>query len=272
MKTFIAVLSTLALIAGSQARTLRQSPKDLTFLPPGSKIINGQDAELGEWPFIVRLGIKVSAGTALCGGTLIAPDLVLTAGHCVDGATSAEITAGDLHTSPFIDEPTEQTRTSTNLVQHEGYNGNTIENDVAVIKLDTPFDISDNLKPISLPSESPVAGQQVVQAGWGLTSDLGFTAETLQWIEISVVDISVCEDRFGAEPERYVFCLQNNDGSSACRGDSGGPTTNLEKTEVYGATSFGGFLCDQGPAAMSDIFRYKDWICEKAAGYDVQGC
>lgn len=55
-------------------------------------IVGGVEASAGEFPYIVSLQ---RSGSHFCGGTLIAPDVVLTAAHCSDySASSVTIRAG----------------------------------------------------------------------------------------------------------------------------------------------------------------------------------
>uniref|UniRef100_A0A3P9LG86 Peptidase S1 domain-containing protein n=1 Tax=Oryzias latipes TaxID=8090 RepID=A0A3P9LG86_ORYLA len=47
-----------------------------------SRIVGGQAAAAGAWPWQVRLHIPVSGGAALCGGSLINSQWILSAAHC----------------------------------------------------------------------------------------------------------------------------------------------------------------------------------------------
>ena len=48
--------------------------------PPFSRVINGQDASPHAWPWQVSLRAR---GRHICGGSLIRPDWIVTAAHCV---------------------------------------------------------------------------------------------------------------------------------------------------------------------------------------------
>lgn len=54
------------------------------------RITGGQDAELGEFPFIV----SITGSNGHCGGTLLDSTTVLTAAHCIEGSSSVK--AGSL--------------------------------------------------------------------------------------------------------------------------------------------------------------------------------
>jgi trypsin len=55
---------------------------------PDSTIVGGAPAQAGKWPDVVAV---MDGGGQFCTGTLIAPDVVLTAGHCTDGITATQV-------------------------------------------------------------------------------------------------------------------------------------------------------------------------------------
>ena len=53
-------------------------------------IVDGRPAEPGRLPWLAYIEDRRGAGTGQCTGTVVAPNLVLTAGHCAE----------DVHTAP----------------------------------------------------------------------------------------------------------------------------------------------------------------------------
>jgi len=80
-------------------------------------------------------------------GSIVAANKVLTAGHCVDGFRSFEITAGDIDRRATATTGNEQTRTATsaNVAINDNWNANTLRGDLAVITLSTPFTLNSML-------------------------------------------------------------------------------------------------------------------------------
>ena len=54
----------------------------------GGKIVGGTEASPGEFPHQIALLRGGVGGSLMCGGSLVAPDMVVTAGHCCDGYES----------------------------------------------------------------------------------------------------------------------------------------------------------------------------------------
>lgn len=61
---------------------------------PRRDIYGGKEVRRGDWPFVVHITSYSSVDEpGLCTGSLVAPNWVLTAAHCVDGRTSASVKA-----------------------------------------------------------------------------------------------------------------------------------------------------------------------------------
>ena len=154
-------------------------------------IINGRAQSIGDFPFVVSLLIcslatdgraKRSTCRHFCTGTLISPDVVLTAGHCVsDDSTPFNIQAPItnlsrlrvlLGSSNFEDRPEGARLVKVRDYANAGYNQNLhfpMDNDVGLLFLDSC--ISPKVWPmaqVSTPAKSlDDACQKATLAGWG---------------------------------------------------------------------------------------------------------
>ena len=132
-----------------------------------ARIVGGEGAKLHTWSWAVSLDID----GGVCGGTIIDPYFVVTAAHCLRPSTEPRditIYAGTL----IIDEGI--TRVASRIYSHPGYNAFLHTNDIALLKVDRPFDLSSvELAKICLPSvgssleEYPEPNTSLLTAGWG---------------------------------------------------------------------------------------------------------
>lgn len=104
-----------------------------------------------------------------CGGTLIAPNFVLTAASCIENATNINVGVGIIS----FYNPTD-TQNSSVYRLHPDYNFTNGVNDIAIIKLDKNFTYRDNVGSILLPGKSQVNSSFVYQqcsfSGFGMTN------------------------------------------------------------------------------------------------------
>ncbi|RNA14367.1 Chymotrypsin B, partial [Brachionus plicatilis] len=210
------------------------------------KIINGETAST--WPWIVSLTLS-NQNAHLCGGSLIAPQYVLTAAHCFKTSPSIYIVAG----TNDLNDASKTAYQVSKVTLHEGYNSDTYENDIALIKLSEQITESSQISTICLPDladENTVIDQLVYTAGWGFTSPSG-------------PNPSICP-----RPTNLHYCAFDDSGnkSNTCFGDSGGPLMYLSsgKWYLYGLTSFGfvnsGACLNTLSSYFSKVPKYIDWI------------
>nr|XP_029730079.1 venom protease-like [Aedes albopictus] len=253
-----------------------------------SRVVGGMDAQLGAWPWMAALGYRSSnydlttGPTYLCGGTLITARHVLTAAHCINYLLyfvrlgEHDITSNNDGANP-VDIYVEK------AFIHEQYNEKTIQNDVALLRLQNNAPLSDMIKPICLPTEEPMRSRDVTYyspfiAGWGTTSYRGPTASRLQEVQVIVLPTDQCAFNYKLYFPDQVFdntvlCAGfPQGGKDSCQGDSGGPLMlpQLSANGQYyyfnliGIVSYGYECAKAGfPGVYVKVTTYIPWIESK---------
>lgn len=181
-------------------------------------VVGGKPAAKGEFPWMIHLSMG-------CGGSLVAKDVVLTAGHCVDGTgpnTSIEAFAGavDLQDAQAV-----RVR-STYVHRAPAYyeNEKTVARDWALIKLAKP--INAPLAPMA--SDASLDKGTITVMGWGATSEGGPSSRYLLKAQVPFVDDATCKKQqvaLGLDlvPAEHLCAGKKEGGVDTCQGDSGGP-------------------------------------------------
>ncbi|XP_018798087.1 PREDICTED: brachyurin [Bactrocera latifrons] len=191
-----------------------------------NRIVSGSPASLGQFPWQVILK-KDPIEYLLCGGSIIAANWVLTAGHCTYGLTSVFIMFGTV----LLNNPNALNMTATQLYINPNYDSATLNNDVSLIQLPTTLTFSKTIQPIQLVTNDYAnfnfIGQVATIAGFGLTDDDYLeSSNLLLYAQVQIINNSQCGDVFGSSVViPSTLCAQGENGTdmSICSGDSGGP-------------------------------------------------
>lgn len=247
-----------------------------------SRIINGQSAPVGRYPYIVSLTLN---NEHRCGGSLIAPDIVLSAAHC---ATEDIQVDGVMIGRYDFEDDTEiyEHFVIETIKNHPKFksSGHSLDYDFMIIKM-----YGTSKYPVVKINGSPKipanAGDSLNVMGWGVTNlETQETATALQEVEVKYMSNQDCNKVGGYYndfPDKILLagtisevmlCAKDED-EDACQGDSGGPLIIRGKSQtgaddlLVGVVSWGiGCAHQHFPGVYarisSQIGWINRWVCE----------
>ncbi|XP_058444542.1 serine protease persephone-like [Malaya genurostris] len=248
-------------------------------------IIDGVEAEEGEFPFMAALGYEseeIEQGYDYrCGASLISENFLLTAAHCIPKQSrpvvallgTNSLDTGNMGVVVRIKE----------FYPHPDYRTSRSYNDIALIELEDKLMNEPNVNPICVYSGTEDLSESVVLTaeGFGITDvDRQSRSSTLMKVNLTTVALDKCNQTFAEnnlltnnrrlslgliETQYCATGIENTvtkQIGDTCQGDSGGPLQIVEneKFKLIGVTSFGNGCGSNTPSVYTRVSRYIDWI------------
>ncbi|MET9627581.1 serine protease [Lentzea sp. NPDC006480] len=219
----------------------------------GVQIVGGTRASTSTYPWVVYLA--TSSGFQYCGGTLVAPNKVVTAAHCTEGdsASAVRVVAGR-------DDKNSTAGTTARVTKiwiHPSYTDATRGYDVSVLTLDRNLSQTPIKFATSADSALYTAGTSSTILGWGTTSSGGSASRYLLKATVPLTSNSSCASSYGSDfiATAMVCAGYAQGGTDTCQGDSGGPL--VAGGKLIGITSWGEGCADAGyPGVYTRVATY----------------
>jgi S1-C subfamily serine protease len=218
-------------------------------------------AIVGGAPFadqaIARHVVIIVGARNLCTGVAIAPDLVLTAAHCVPSAGKYRLVT--------FEGRRPEVKDVASVAAHPQFSPRADAPDLALVKLAAPVA---NLTPVAFSERRvpPSVGDRFIVAGFGVgVQGDRKTAGKLRAVTLVATDRPSSQQFSLIDPQK----LGEAAGFGVCNGDSGGPVFEERDRALVGIVSWSartdgeptcGFVSGVIPLA-----RYRYWIAETAA-------
>ena len=253
-----------------------------------------QESQFGEWPHMCAIlseepvteapgysgGEVQTVNLYQCGGSLIAPGVILTAAHCADKFRGEpgklKVRCGEWDTQNQTEPRAHQDRTVENVDIHPEFNERNLANDWALLYTTEPFELQEHIDTVCLPEpEEQFDGQKCFATGWG-KDQFGAAGEyqvVLKEIDLPVVGHQQCQDslrrtRLGRrfQLDDSFICAGGIAGKDTCKGDGGSPLVCQSKGDPFTYVQAGvvawGIGCgeDATPGVYASVSKAVCWI------------
>lgn len=191
-----------------------------------TKIVNGTDADIAEFPYLVALRYN---NYLSCSGSLLNDLWIVTAAHCIFGSSPDGYTIE--YSTTVVSDGFDGLRIAYPelFIWHEDYDAGRIRNDIGLIKLREPLDTGLHGSPVKLamPGKYYATGTPTTVAGWGRIASGMPISPTLQKVDLQIYSYADCKAAHDLSTSTLDIYRTNicagvpEMGKSECNGDSG---------------------------------------------------
>jgi len=218
------------------------------------RIVGGTVSSPGAWPFFV-LSANDERNPGGCGGSLLLPDVVLTAAHCRNSFSGDRVYVNiyDKDIRPAVSQIDRQ-------VTHPDYrNDNSYRYDIKLLFLESPV----NNVPVVRLGSGPSTGSRLTVMGFGDLRSGGSNSDVLRQVTVPTASNDICSIQYGGSYYSDIMYCAGQAGLDACQGDSGGPMVDSNGRQV-GIVSWGrGCARADAFGVYTRVSYFRDWIEEE---------
>ncbi|XP_037918151.1 phenoloxidase-activating factor 2-like [Hermetia illucens] len=242
-------------------------------------------AQYGEFPWTVAI-MKNENDTNIyhCGGSLIHPQVVLTSAHSVSGRQPGSLTVRAGEWDPLTDKEIfpHQDRHVTEIRIHEEFTKSTLYNNIALLLLESPVELAENVQTICLPpANTTFDHSRCIATGWGREQKA--YQDIMKMIELPVVPFDDCQTslqrtRLGKRFQLHssFLCAGGEPDKDACRVTGGSPlvcpTSGKENQySQVGILAWGLGCSDEIPTVFVNVGLFREWLDRQLASIDSEG-
>jgi V8-like Glu-specific endopeptidase len=235
------------------------------------KITGGTNAVISDFPWQVYY----IAGDYHCGGSIIGENWIITAAHCTKNTFGSPIPVSEMSVKAGATNPYNvlegQIYEVSEVIVNEGFDRQTLDNDIALLKLKQPVNYTNAAAPIKIITADDVAygatdpGVISWVTGWGLTRiNPDISPSVLQKVQLPIVSNTQASEVWPKIPASDLMAGYLNGNKDACSGDSGGPLAVplFGEYKLAGIVSWGSANCNTY-GAYTRVSDFEDWIREK---------
>ncbi|XP_044252872.1 brachyurin-like [Tribolium madens] len=232
------------------------------------KIINGNDAQKGQFPWQVLIWTETTNNQFInCSGAIISHDWVLTSASCINQANLVSVASGNSDLSDLSGVIITEAE-SVNI--HEDFNNDSLQNNLGLVKLKSSLIFDETTQAISLSEDVVGDGINVTIAGWGYSNkDSNNITSILQFANVPTIKNSECAKVYGSKVvTSTVLCTHNSSlVKGPCINDGGAPLIMNAATDPQHVGIFsyiGANGCEKNyPAGYTRTASYLNWIKNK---------
>ncbi|EDW89715.2 phenoloxidase-activating factor 2 [Drosophila yakuba] len=235
---------------------------------------NQYTAREAEVPWMVAL-LYARNHLYFAGGSLIAPDVVLTATSITEKLNEDQLVvrAGEWDLLTKQEQGKHEDVPIRKIVRHIAFNRTTGANNVALLFLKRPLDLTHHINLICLPpSNRNFIYNRCIVSGWGKKNlEDNAYMNVQKKIYVPLVDRSSCQRQLkgflGASfhLDNSLMCAGGEIGKDSCKGDGGSPLACPLQSDPYryeqvGIVNYGLGCGSAVPAVYTDVSKMRPWI------------